>query len=126
MSDNGCIGAPEHRVCRPRDGAVVVELLGEHDLATRDKTDALLSELVDNNDLVVVDVSEASFIDSSILQSMVRAHRRAQERGSRLRVQLGSAAIVQKLFEISDLTNYLDVAHGREEALRNLVFPAGR
>ena len=103
---------------RPRDGAVVVELLGEHDLAIRDKSDALLTELVDNNDLVVVDVSEASYIDSSILASLVSAHRRAEGRGSLLRVQLGSAAIVRKLFEISDLTNYLEVVPGREQALR--------
>ena len=119
MSQNGSERPPEHRVHRPREGAVVVELLGEHDLATRDKSDAILTELVDNHDLVVVDVSEASFIDSSVLETLVRAHRRAEGRGSRFRVQLGSAAIVQKIFEISDLTNYFQVVHDREEALRS-------
>jgi anti-sigma B factor antagonist len=119
MSQRGSYRPPEHRVERPRDGAVVVELLGEHDLATRDTTDELLAELVDSHDLVVVDVSEASYIDSSILHSMVRAHRRAEERGSKLRVQLGSAAIVRKLFEVSELTSYLEVVRGREQALRD-------
>jgi len=119
MSQNGSQRPPEHRVQRPQDGAVVVELLGEHDLAIRDQTDKLLAELVDAHNLVVVDVSEASYIDSSILASLVRAHRRAEERGSKLRVQLGSAAIVQKLFELSDLTSYLEVVHDREQALRS-------
>jgi len=119
MSQWGSDKPPEHRVHQPRDGAVVVELLGEHDLATRDKTDTLLTELVDDNDLVVVDVSEASYIDSSILATMVRAHRRAEERGVNLRVQLGSAAIVRKLFEVSDLTSYLEVVRDREQALRS-------
>jgi len=118
MSQWGSDRPPEHRVHHPRDGAVVVELLGEHDLAIRDQTDKLLAELVDAHNLVVVDVSEASYIDSSILASLVRAHRRAEERGSQVRIQLGSAAIVRKLFEISDLTNYLEVVPGREQALR--------
>jgi anti-anti-sigma factor len=118
MTQNSPERPPEHRVQRPQQGAVVVELFGEHDLATRDKTDALLTELVDKHELVVVDVSEASYIDSSLLATMVRAHRRAEERGSQVRIQLGSAAIVRKLFEISDLTNYLEVVPGREQALR--------
>ena len=118
MSETGFFGAPEHRVSRTRDGAAVVELLGEHDLAIKDQTEALLSELVDNHDLVVVDVSETSFIDSSILETLVKAHQRAQARGTKLRVQLGSVAVVQKMFEISGLTNYFEVVAGREEALR--------
>ena len=119
MSQNGFEGPPEHRVLQPRDGAVVVELLGEHDLATRTKTDELLTELVDTHDLVVVDVSEASFIDSSVLASLVGAHRHAEGRGSRFRVQLGSAAIVQKIFEVSELSSYLEVVSGRKQALRS-------
>jgi len=117
MSERGSDSAPEHRVHQASEGAVVLELLGEHDLATREQTDELLAELVDKNDLVVVDVSEADYIDSSILHSIVGAHRRAEGRGGKLRVQLGSAAIVRKMFEVSELTSYLEVVPDREQAL---------
>src|SRR3954467_8649137 len=118
MSQRDSGRAPEHRACRTPDGAVVVELLGEPDLGIQKKTGALLTKLIDGHDLVVVDVSETSFIDSSILESLVQAHRHAQAHGSKLRIQLGSVAIVQRMFEISGLANYFDVVADREEALR--------
>jgi len=119
MRERGSDRAPGHWVRRSPGGAVVLQLLGEHDLATRDATDELLAQLVDSNDVVVVDLSETSYIDSSILHSIVRAHQRAAGRGSKLRVQLGSAAIVRKMFEVSELTSYLDVVPEREQALHS-------
>ena len=107
-----------HRVVHPRTGAVVVEVLGEHDLATRDSIQDLFFKLVEHNDLLVVDVSEATFIDSSFLNALVKTHRHADQLGNRMRVQIGTAPIVHKVLEISDLTDYLDCVSDRDEALK--------
>ena len=105
-------------VVRPRRGQVVLELTGEHDLETKAPLSQLLVSLISENDVVVVDLSGAEFIDSSVLHNLAAAHRFAQDRGSQFRIQIGTAAIVQKAFELSGLLNHLDVVPDRQQALR--------
>ena len=118
MIRDGSERAPELRVHHPRHGAAVVELLGEHDLATRKTTQDLLTRLIDEHELVVVDLSETLFIDSSVLECLVRAHLHAEAKGKSMRLQIGSASIVEKIFEIAGLMTYFDVVADREHALR--------
>ena len=108
---------PDVEVSRPKVGAAVVELRGEHDLASRSEIRELFASVVEANDLVVVDVSEAAFIDSSMLHNLASAHRLAQSRGSRFRLQLGTAPVVRRALEISGLLEYLDCVPDREQAL---------
>jgi anti-anti-sigma factor len=105
-------------VTRPRSGAVVVECRGEHDVASKDQLGALVAELVSENDLVVIDVSDATFVDSSFLHLLVKADRLCRERGSILRVQHSTAPVVATALEVSGVLEALDVATTREEALR--------
>jgi anti-anti-sigma factor len=109
---------PSHRVVHPRPGSVVVEILGDNDLASHDTIQDLFLKMVEANRLVVVDVSEATFIDSSFLRALVAANKRADEVGSHLRLQVGTALIVRTALEISGLMEYLDCSHDRQEALR--------
>ena len=51
------------QVERPRAGAAVVVFTGEHDLSTSEPVEALLGSLIEENELVVVDFSEAEFVD---------------------------------------------------------------
>ena len=111
-------GSGDVLVIRGREAAVVIECTGEHDLTTKDTILELLSRSVDENDLVVVDLSNADFIDSSFLHNLVLADNRAQHRGTKLRLQMGTADTVRKVLEISGLLKILTVAHTREEALR--------
>jgi anti-anti-sigma factor len=104
-------------VVRPRPGAVVVECKGEHDLTTQNEVGELLASLVAENGLVVVDVSEAEFVDSSFLHNLVTAHRASRERGSRVLLQFGTALIVRRAFEISGILELLEHVATREEAL---------
>jgi anti-anti-sigma regulatory factor len=66
---------PDIGVLRPRPGVVVVECKGEHDLSTSDALEQLFTALVSENDLVVVDVSQAEFVDSSFVHNLVKADR---------------------------------------------------
>ena len=106
------------QVERPRAGAAVVVFAGEHDLSTSESVEALLGSLIEENDLVVVDFSQAEFVDSSTMYTLIKSHRAADERGSTFRLQLGTAPIVEKAFELSGVLKVLDCASTREEALR--------
>jgi len=104
-------------VSYPGKGTAVVALHEEHDVVTSTEMEELLLHEVSRNTLVVVDVSEAVFIDSSFLHNLIRADRSAKERGSHLVLQMGTAHVVRRALEISGLLDHLDVAHTRAAAI---------
>jgi anti-anti-sigma factor len=105
-------------VLYPSPGAAVVECTGEHDMTTREETDRLFGLLVAENNLVVIDVSKARFIDSSFVNNLLKADRLANGQGKLLRLQIGMAPIVRRVLEISGVVEKLDCVDSREEALR--------
>ena len=105
------------QVASPQAGVAVVSVADELDLATRSEFSALLHALVGQNELVVVDFSEALFVDCSTLNVLVSAQRLALQRGARLRLQLGDDSAVKRTFEVSGLLNELSWASSRDEAL---------
>ena len=107
----------------PRAGVAVVALRGEHDLSTAPELRTLLTRLVARNRLVVVDVSEAEFIDSSVLDTLLNAHRHAEAAFRRVVLQLGPEPIVRTMLEVSGALDLLHCAASREEALASC--PAG-
>ena len=108
---------PEMRVSRPRPGTAVVEVLGEHDLATRDETAVLFARLVAEHELVVVDLTETAFIDSTFLLNLRQAQRAAEEQGRTVLLQVGTGPIVKRLLEISNFLAHFDHVVTREQAL---------
>lgn len=102
---------------------VVVRLLGEHDLAERGELQTLFESLVQDNSVVVADLSDATFVDSTILHLLVEVDHAARRLGSSFRVQLATAAIVARAFELTGLGARLRVVHTREEALRREAEP---
>jgi anti-sigma B factor antagonist len=99
-------------------GWAVVECTGEHDLTTRTEVRALLDRLLVGYGLVVVDVSQATFIDSSFVTNLFTANRVAREQGKRFRVQHSTAPIVHRVLEISGVLSKIDCTTSREAALR--------
>jgi anti-sigma B factor antagonist len=110
-------GLEDVNVLNPTSGAVVVELVGEHDITTKTDLQELLEVLVIDNQLVVIDVSEATFIDSSVIHVLVGALKRSHECGTHLRLQMGTALIVKRCLELSGILDVFDVVHDRREAL---------
>jgi anti-anti-sigma factor len=105
-------------VSRPRSGAAVVECRGEHDMSTRGEFAALLKQLLEDSHLVVVDVSEATFIDSSFINNLYIANGFAHRYDAHFRLQHSTAPVVHSVLQISGILDKLDCAHNREEALR--------
>ena len=110
------------QVERPAPGAAVVVFSGEHDLATRSEVRDLLGSLVSSDQLIVADFSSAEFVDSAILGVLVDTNQRARELGKTFRLQLNTATIVRRAFEVCGLFEAIEHTKTREEALA----PVGR
>ena len=101
----------------PREGVAILELAGELDLAVHARFRALAEELVAEAPAVVVaDVSEVEFMDSTMLREVLRCHRELDEAGSRL-VVAGAQPPVRRLLELTGTDEVLALADTREDAL---------
>lgn len=103
---------------RPTDGTAVVVFSGEHDLASAREVRELFDSLLRQDDLVVADFSSAEFVDSSILGVLFEAQAQAQQSGKVFRLQLGTADIVRRAFEISGAFDVMEHVATRDDALR--------
>jgi anti-sigma B factor antagonist len=111
--------ADDVRLEHPSPGTAVVVLTGEHDVSTSPRLDSLLASLLAVHDLVVVDLSEVEFLDSSAINALLDAKRAASEQRHpcAFRVQVGTEAIVHRILEITGVLELLDSAPTRELAL---------
>ncbi|HEX2358184.1 MAG TPA: STAS domain-containing protein [Solirubrobacterales bacterium] len=94
----------------------VLVVSGEHDLNTAGDLRARLDELLAAGEPVIVDLSAATFVDSSILGVVLDARRRAEEAGLGFAVaQSDGAEAVARVLEITGLREELPV-HGSRDA----------
>lgn len=99
----------------PREGVALVELVGEHDLTTRQETGDLLARLIRENKLVVVDLCSATFIDSSILNCLVVADRDAKQLDHEFRLLVRDAPGVTAVLKVTGVDELLTIITDREE-----------
>jgi anti-anti-sigma factor len=101
----------------PSDGVAVLVFTGELDLAMHDRFHALVDEvLAESPSLVVADLTDAEFMDSTMLRELLRAHSMLDEAGSRL-VVAAPQPPVQRLLELTGTDELLTLAESREQAL---------
>lgn len=94
---------------RQGDGLVQVILRGELDLSTIDKVEEELRRIDDQVEkLLVLDLSELTFLDSTGLRLMVTADAQAQKAGRRLVIVKGPEA-VHRVFTITKLDEKLEM-----------------
>ncbi len=99
------------------EGYTVVAVNGEHDLSTAPGLRSRLEQLIADGDPVVVDLSAATFVDSSILGILLQASRDAGEAGVGFAVaQADGAEAVRRVLEITGLRNELPVHSSRDGA----------
>lgn len=67
-------------VTSPRSGVSIVSFRGEHDVTSSQSTAELLDSLLLANHLVIADVSEAKFVDASMLEVLIETDNAARER----------------------------------------------
>lgn len=107
---------------RNNAGIAVLSISGEHDLSTAPDLRARLDALIEAGDPVIVDLSPATFVDSSILGAILDARRRAQDAGNGLAVaQCDGTDAVARVLEITGLREELPVHASLEAAQAGLA-----
>lgn len=98
---------------------VVVIVEGEHDIYTAPALRERLDEALDQSRGLVVDLTKATFVDSSVLGALLDARRRALDHAQGFVVCLGDQVEpgVRRILDITGLVPVLPVINGREEAL---------
>ena len=106
------------RIVHERDDIVAVCVEGDFDVATvsalREQVDGALAS---GNDLIF-DLSEATFIDASVIRVLFDAAGALDGRDQTIVLQLGTARIVERALKIVSIERVLPRAHDREEAVR--------
>jgi anti-sigma B factor antagonist len=101
-------------------GVVVVSLRGEHDLTTAPTLRERVEEAVGRRSGLLIDLTEAEFIDSSIIGVVLEGQRRAEEEGIGFAAALeGGDAAVRRVLEVTGLDRNLPVHPSVEAAMES-------
>jgi anti-anti-sigma factor len=103
----------------PQSGVAQIVLTGEHDLASVEQLQNTLDQSLASCSHVIVDVSSAEFIDTSTIHVLVRAKKAANQRNRRFNLVLGTTSLVERVFEITGVLEFLNRVHSPEEALQH-------
>ena len=106
------------RVLPETDEIVAISLEGDFDLSNAAAFGKEVAQVLGNRDNLILDLSEATFIDSSVVHVLVRASQAVDGSDRTVVLQLGTAAIVERVLEISRIEEVLPRAHDRQEAVR--------
>ena len=104
------------------DGIEIVVLDGEHDLGTLPQVREAFEAIAEDDKALVIDLSSATFVDSSILGAVLDARRLAGDSGRGFAVACdGAAEPVRRVLEVTGLAQELPVHPTREAALEALA-----
>jgi anti-anti-sigma regulatory factor len=73
---------------------------------------------------LVIDLSNATFLDASMVRALLEADRVARERGRELVVQLGGSGFAERVLGITGADKRLVTANSRRGALQLVAAPA--
>jgi anti-anti-sigma factor len=99
------------------DDMVQLVLSGEFDLSSASQIEDVLKEIEENRPpLLVLDLRELTFMDSTGLRVMVSADARARDDSRKLAIVQGPEA-VHRVFRITGLDDHLQIVETPEAAL---------
>jgi len=114
------VAGPDLSSSAPADDVVMVAVHGEHDIASAPALRAAIDEAFGRSQHVVVDLTPATFIDSTVLGVLLSARERAQEEEVGYAVVLDAAAgdvAVRRILEVTGLDVLLPVHTERDVAV---------
>jgi anti-sigma B factor antagonist len=100
-------------------GVEVVVVRGEHDLATAGDLRDRIETAVSRASGVVIDLTQATFIDSAVLQALLSGRDRAHAAGIAYVIALGDGTghAVNRLLELTGLDRRLELEQSRAAAI---------
>jgi anti-sigma B factor antagonist len=101
----------------PRPHVALVVLAGEHDLYSGDELQQTFDQSLAVCDHLIVDLSAAEFIDSTIAAVLLQTRKNASELDRKFNVVLGTAPVVERVLEVTGVVQLLNVVPSVERAL---------
>lgn len=100
-------------------GVAMVSLLGEHDAHSAPRLSRHLAVLLYEGYSIVIDLSETSFIDSTVVSALLQARREAEELGLRFGLVLDDTTgwSVRRLLELTRLDKVFSISGPPRRAL---------
>ena len=100
-------------------GVAIVTLEGEHELYTATKLQRRLHALVGEGVGIVVDLSRATFLDSSIVSVLLQTRDEARKAGAPFSIVIDDTTgeSVRRMFDVTGLNSILPIVDSREAAL---------
>jgi len=117
MSGRADDNRSEIRVVELGDGIAAIELVGDHGFQDARNIRAALSAAARGHACVVLDLSPATFIDSSVIREIVVASRSAKHDRRRFYVQAPAGRPITRRLRLMHLDRLMPVCHSRVEAL---------
>jgi len=102
------------------DNIVAISLEGEFDRANSFLISEQAEQALDEDKHLILDLSGASFIDSSTIHALVQAQNAAAKQGQVIVLQLGTAATVERALQLSGIDQLVPRAGTRGEAVQTL------
>ena len=108
------------------NGSTVLSISGEHDLSTVADLRSRIDDLMKESRSIVIDLSPATFVDSSILGAILDARRRAVDAGVGFAIAHGGgSAAVGRVLEITGLRDELPIHPTVAAALEGVAAGSG-
>lgn len=101
---------------RDQGEAAILVIQGELDLASSSTLEEELDRVRGSRELVILDLRELEFMDSTGLSVLVKAHQRAEEVGKRFGLVRGRPQ-VQRLLTLTGVAGRIEMADSPEELL---------
>jgi anti-anti-sigma factor len=108
---------------RRLEHGILVALSGDVDMATATVADDELRRAEESEDVVVLDLGEVSFMDSTGLRMVISADKRLRARGASLQIQRITPQ-VRRLFELVGVMDHLVIADGDAASLDGAAISA--
>ncbi len=97
----------------------IVSLVGEHETFSVDQIERELNAALDDGLAVIVDLTQADFIDSAVVTVLLRAREEAQRRRVRFALVIDDSTgwPVRQLLELTGLVSVFPIAPSRDDAI---------
>lgn len=101
-------------------GVAVISLRGEHDLATAPAVERQLEALLGGGASVVVDLSQATFVDSSIVRALYGADPAMTDRDRRMALAAPPGTPPRRLLDLVALAGIVPTFDSRDAAVAHV------
>jgi anti-anti-sigma factor len=99
------------------EGVTVLDLVGEHDLATSDEITLKITEQARLNRNVVVSLKDTAFIDSAVIAALFRAHREMREANRKFVLHTDCDAPVLAVLQMTGVDDEIPCANSLDDAV---------